>query len=387
MPKQKVPAGVTSQLGGTRRLKPPGLREIADYLQLSPATVSMALNNVPLAQSLSRETRQRVLEAAKLFNYRPNLLARSLSKRESRTVGVIVPECSDGYFTRVMRGLEGALLKAGYLYFTASHLGREDLIREYPSALVQRGVDGLIFVNTPVHEHPGVPLVCISHKCALPDTTSILVDQRSGMDAGVQHLYDLGHRRILMMRGEHWSLDAEDRYASMLAAAKRLHLPTPPDLQITLMTNQFTPETVFRCMQPLLTTKPKFTAIFSFNDVAAIGAIRALADAGYACPDDVSVLGVDDIGMTAFLLPRITTLAQPLELMGAAAVEHLMSRIHQPENTHEQRVLFPMSLQIRESTAALHADVASRSPAERKERRIARPLSAVFPEALPQNAD
>ena len=268
-----------------------------------------------------------------------------------------------------MRGLEGALLDAGYLYFTASHLGREDLIREYPPAHIQRGVDGLIFVNTPVHQHPGVPSVCVSHKCDLPDITSILVDQRSGMEQAMRHLYELGHRRILMMRGEHWSLDAEDRYQSMLAAAKRLHLATPPDLQMTLMTNQFTPEIVFRSMQPLLTGKPDFTAIFAFNDVAAIGAIRALADAGYACPDDISVLGVDDIGMTAFLLPRITTVAQPLEAMGAAAVEHLIGRMQRPDDKHAPRVFFPMSLQMRESTGPFRTEGVKTSQEVKREQR------------------
>ncbi len=334
-----------------KRSKQPGLREIAAYLQLSPATVSMAINNVPLAQSLSEETRARVREAAKHFNYRPNLVARALSTRESRTIGVIVPESSDGYFTRVMRGLEDALLTSGYLYFTASHLGREELIREYPAALIQRGVDGLIFLNTPMHEHPGVPSVCISHKCDVPNVTSVLVDQQRGMDEAMQHLYDLGHRRILMMRGEHWSLDAEDRYRAMLAAANRLGIATPPELQMTLMTNQFTPEIVFGKMQPLLVGRPQFSAVFAFNDVAAIGAIRALADAGYECPGDISVLGVDDIGMTAYLLPRITTVAQPLEQMGAAAVEHLLARIRRPEESHPPRVVFPMALRERESTA------------------------------------
>ena len=334
-----------------KRAKLPGLREIAAYLQLSPATVSMVINDVPLAKSLSEETRARVLEAAKLFNYRPNLMARALSKRESRTIGVIAPESSDGYFTRVMRGLEDALLEAGYLYFTASHLGREELVREYPAALIQRGVDGLILVNTRIHEHPGVPSVSISDKCTIPDVTSILVDQRQGMDEAMQHLYDLGHRRILLMRGERWSLDADDRYSSMLAAAQRLGLATPPELQMTLETNQLTPGIAFRAFQQRLTSRPNFTAVLCFNDVAAIGALRAMGDIGLSCPEDISVVGVDDIGTAAFLIPRLTTSSQPLEMMGKAAVQRLLARLKQPDETHPPRVIFPMSLQVRESTA------------------------------------
>ena len=343
-----------------RRAKPPGLKEIAAYLHLSPATVSMVVNDVPLAKSISAETRARVLEAAKLFHYRPNLVARSLSKRESRTIGVIAPESSDGYFTRVMRGVEDALLEAGYLYFTASHLGREDLIREYPAALMQRSVDGLIFLNTPIFEYPGVPAVSISHRCDIEGITSILANQREGMDVAMQHLYDLGHREILMMRGMHWSLDADDRYACMLAAAQRLNLATSPELQLTLPTNQLSPEVTFRCFTELLKQKPRFTAIFSFNDVAALGAIRAMADVGLRCPQDISVMGVDDITSVAFLLPRLTTAAQPLEQMGAAAVERLLARIQRPADAHPPRVIFPMELQVRESTGYVPVSVRRR---------------------------
>ncbi len=369
MADQYPSAAGTSNLSG-KRSKPPGLREIAAYLQLSPATVSMVVNNVPLAKSLSEETRARVLEATKQFNYRPNLVARALSKRESRTIGVIAPESSDGYFTRVMRGVEDALLEAGYLYFTASHLGRDELVREYPAALIQRGADGLIFVNTRIHEHPGVPSVSISDKCGIDGITSILVNQREGMDAAMQHLYDLGHRRILLMRGERWSLDAGDRYHAMLTAARRLGLPTPPELQMSLATNQLTPGVAFRAFQRILTDKPvdkppdklRFTAVLCFNDVAAIGAIRAMADAGLSCPEDVSVLGVDDIGQSAFLIPRLTTAAQPLEEMGAAAVEQLLSKIKFPEADHPAHVIFPMPLQVRESTGAPPRGRKLRSP-------------------------
>ena len=342
---------IPATLGG-RRSKQPGLREIAAYLQLSPATVSMVVNNVPLSRSLSAATRARVLEAAKHFNYRPNLVARSLTKRQSRTVGVIAPESRDGYFARVMRGLEGALLDAGYLPFTASHLNREELVREYPAALVQRGVDGLIFVNTPIYEVPCVPTVSISNPGEMEGVTSIVANQREGMDGAMQHLYDLGHRRILLMHGSHRSLDANERYGAMLAAASRLGLTTPPELQLALEGNLLTPDTAFLAVRCLLASRPDFTAVFAYNDTAAIGALRAMADAGISCPRDVSVLGVDDTSTTAFFLPRITTASQPLEEMGIAAVEQLIARLQRPEESHPRRVLLPMSLERRESTAA-----------------------------------
>jgi LacI family transcriptional regulator len=330
--------------------KPPGLKEIAAYLKLSPATVSIVLNRAPLAASLSEETRSRVLAAAKHFKYRPNLIARSLIKRESRTIGVIAPESSDGYFTRVMQGLEGALLDAGYLYFTASHLSREDLIREYPAALIQRGVDGLIFVNTPIHEYPGVPTVSISHQSEIDGVVSVLVDQQSGMNAGLAHLHALGHRHILFMRGPEWSLDAEARWQSTLEAAKRLGIECPPELQITLHTTQLTTRIAFKVFTDLLRTPPQFTAICSFNDSAAIGAIRAMADVGLSCPKDISVLGFDDIDTAKYFLPRLTTVVQPLELMGVRATEWLISRIQRGVEAETSNIVLPVELLIREST-------------------------------------
>lgn len=338
---------------GQIRSKPPGLKEIAAHLNLSPATVSMVINDVPLAKSLSEETRARVLAAAKQFNYRPNLIARALSKRESRTIGVIAPESSDGYFTRIMRGIERAMLETGYLYFTTSHLGREDLIREYPNALTQRGVDGLIFVNTPIYEDPGVPAVCISDACSIPGVTSILVNQREGMQRAMEHLVGLGHRRIVMMRGSEWSLDADDRYLGMMDAAARCKVEVLPELTLQLAANQLTPEISYQTMLRYLEEGTSFTALLAFNDVAAIGAIRAMADKGIRCPEDVSVLGVDDVTTAAYMLPRLSTLAQPLEDMGAAAVEHLVAKIQRPQAAQEQSVLFPMTLHARESTAKI----------------------------------
>lgn len=338
---------------GLARTKPPGLKEIAAHLNLSPATVSMVINDVPLAKSLSKETRERVLAAAREFNYRPNLIARALSKRESRTVGVIAPESSDGYFTRVMRGIETAMLDAGYLYFTTSHLWRPDLVREYPNALVQRGVDGLIFVNTPVFAHPGVPTVCISHDCTLEDVTSVVVDQGEGMFLAMQHLVEQGHERIVVMRGSEFSLDADDRYQAILSAAQRLGTELDPQLVLSLNTHQLTPEVGYREMLELLDRTSDFTAILAFNDWSALGALRAMEDRGLRCPGDVSVVGIDDVCTAPYLSPRLTTCAQPLEEMGAAAARQLVARMQQRDVAHSSRLVFPMTLKVRESTRAL----------------------------------
>jgi LacI family transcriptional regulator len=331
--------------------KLPGLKEIAEYLGLSSASVSMVINDVPLAKAMLPETRARILAAAKQFNYRPNLVARALSKRESRTIGVVGPESSDGYYTRVMRGIEQALLDRGYLYFTVSHLSRKELIREYPMLLRQRAVDGLIFLNTKMLEPPGIPAVSISHSSSEPGVTGIVLDQKVGTRLAIQHLHQLGHRRILLMKGQKSCLESEDRWRLMLAAAKQCRIKVDPGLFLEMDHDQLTPELAFEQVRAFIKRRSDFTAICAFNDMSAIGAMRALADFGLNCPRDVSVVGFDDIGVAAFYTPRLTTVRQPLEEMGRQAAESLIARIREPKRVHPSKLVLQPELVVRESTA------------------------------------
>jgi DNA-binding LacI/PurR family transcriptional regulator len=135
-----------------------------------------------------------------------------------------------------------------------------------------------------------------------------------------------------------------------LSAAKQLDLVVGPELTLDLETTQLSPELPYRAMLQLLGRSPDFTAIFAFNDVSALGAMRAIGDFGLRCPEDISVLGVDDVSTSAYLTPRLSTVAQPLEDMGAAAAEQLIAKIQRPNADHPPRVIFPMTLQVREST-------------------------------------
>jgi LacI family transcriptional regulator len=322
----------------------------------------MVINDVPLARAMLPETRARILAAVKHFNYRPNLVARTLSKRESRTIGVVAPESSDGYYTRVMRGIEQALLDRGYLHFTVSHLSREELIREYPMLLRQRAVDGLIFLNTKILEPPGIPAVSISHKCSEPGVTGIVLDQKAGTRLAIQHLHQLGHKRILLMKGQKSCLESEERWRFMLAAAKQLHIKVDPELFLEMDHDQLTPELAFEQVRELIKRRSDFTAICAFNDMSAIGAMRALADFGFNCPKDISVVGFDDIGMAGFCMPRLTTVRQPLEEMGRQAAESVIARIREPKRDHPSEIVLQPELIVRESTApAKPAAVAKRS--------------------------
>jgi LacI family transcriptional regulator len=249
-----------------------------------------------------------------------------------------------------MRGIEEALLDREYLYFTVSHLSREELIREYPMLLRQRAVDGLIYVNTKILDPPGVPAVSISYSSSEPGVTSIVVDQQVGTRMAIEHLHHLGHKQILFMKGQKTCLESGERWRLLLDAAKKSKIKIDSELLLEMDHNQLTPELAFEKVRELLKRRPDFTAVCAFNDTSAIGAMRALADAGIRCPQDVSVVGFDDISVAGFCMPRLTTVRQPLEEMGRQAVECLLARIQEPNKDHPSKVVLQPELIVREST-------------------------------------
>jgi LacI family transcriptional regulator len=334
--------------------KPATLKMLAEYLDLSPATVSIVLNNSPVATSIPAATKQRVHAAAKKFNYRPNLHARMLRSRLTNTIGIIAPELSEGYFTGVMLGVEQYLLQEGFLYFTVSHLGQSDLKNEYQELLMRRRVDGFLLVNTQLSLNLTVPVVGISSHSGDPNVTNIMLDHNVAARMALRHLYDLGHRRIAFMKGQRYSLDSEARWQSIAAIAREIGIIVRPELCIFLEENLWSPALGYPPVRDLLSRTRDFTALFCFNDTSAIGAIRAIQDAGLTCPHDISVIGFDDIIVAEYFNPRLTTVRQPLFKMGSAAAELLVKRIQSPDEPYPHDVCFEPELIVRESTVDVH---------------------------------
>ncbi|WP_263384694.1 LacI family DNA-binding transcriptional regulator [Granulicella arctica] len=335
--------------------RPVTLKVLAEYLDLSPATVSIVLNNSPVAKSIAPATRQRVLDAAKKFKYRANVHARMLRTRLSNTIGVMVPELSEGYFTTVMSGVEQCLLQEGYLSYTVSHLYRPDLIEEYPQLLMDRSIDGLLVVNTELRHKLPIPVVSISSHSRTPGVSNLELDHTRAAAKALRHLYDLGHRRIAFMKGQPFVPDTELRWQAILTAAQELGLPVRPDLCLYLQQTSLSSEVGYQPVRELLARTRELTAIFCFNDLAAIGAIRAIEDVGLHCPADISVIGFDDINAARFSNPRLTTIAQPLYLMGQTAAKLLITRIQCPNDPYPEVVPFEPELVVRESAAGLHS--------------------------------
>lgn len=329
--------------------RPVSLKILADYLGLCPATVSVVLNNVP-GRSIPQNTRERVRAAAKKFNYQPSLLARSLRKQRTFTVGVLVPELSDGYHTQVMSGIGDHLMREGYFYFSAHHRHKADLIEEYPRLLLGRGAEGIIAIDTALEHELLVPVVAVAGHKKLPGVTNVLLDHRRAAELVLRHLFQLGHRQIAFMRGQPFSSDSDDRWRSLMAVMRELCLEVAPELVIQLERDLTSPELGYPVVQQLLQHRKKFTALVSFNDISAIGAIRALRDANLRVPEDVSVIGFDDINIAAYHSPRLTTVRQPLHDMGETAARILLQRMQGFKDYPVEFAVAP-ELIIRETTA------------------------------------
>ncbi len=340
--------------------RPVTLKILAEYLDLSPATVSIVLNNSPVAKSIPAVTRQRVLAAAAKFKYRANVHARMLRTRLSNTIGVMVPELSEGYFTAVMLGVEQYLMQAGYLYYTVSHLYRPDLIDEYPQLLMDRSIDGLLVVNTELRHKVPLPVVGISSHSKTPGVTNLELDHTRAASKALRHLHDLGHTRIAFMKGQSFVPDTELRWQAILTAARELGIIVRPELCLYLEERSLSAEVGYPLVRELLARTRDFTAIFCFNDLAAIGAIRAIEDAGLHCPSDISVIGFDDIDAAKFYNPRLTTISQPLHQMGRSAAELLVKRIQAPDEAYPEVVTFDPELVVRESAAGVRKPSTSR---------------------------
>jgi DNA-binding LacI/PurR family transcriptional regulator len=340
---------VQSKKDQKRSDKPVSLKILADYLGLCPATVSLVLNNVP-GRSIPQKTRERVRAAARKFNYQPSLLARSLRKQRTFTVGVLVPELSDGYHTMVMSGIGDHLMQEGYFYFSAHHRHKPDLVEEYPRLLIGRGAEGIIAIDTALEHELPVPVVAVAGHKKISGVTNVVLDHRHAAELALGHLHQLGHRHIAFMRGQPFSSDSDYRWRSIVAVARELNLEIRPELTIQLEKDLTSPELGYPVVQQLLQLKRRFTALISFNDIAAIGAIRALRDANLLVPDDVSVVGFDDIKAAAYHNPSLTTIRQPLHDMGQSAARILLQRIQGFKN-YPKEYAVPPELIIRESTA------------------------------------
>jgi LacI family transcriptional regulator len=339
-----------SKTGGIPKNRSISLKALAEHLQLSPTTVSLVINRSKGASAIPEETQRRIFEAAKKLNYRPNFYARSLRTQRSFMIGVLHPDLSD-YVALLTSGIEDHLMREGYFYFAAGHRNNPELIEEYPMIMMDRAVEGIIVIDTPVNHAFPFPVIAISGHHNVPGVTNVVIDHKRAAELALGHLMQLGHRNIAFMKGPKVSSDSEVRWQSICEVANAMGLEMKPELCVEMEFSTPFPDMGYPVIEKLLAQGGHFTALFAFNDVSAIGAIRALRDAGMEVPDDVAVVGFDDIPSAAYNTPSLTTIRQPLRRMGEIAAQTLLERLRK-QGAAPREVAVEPELVIRESTTA-----------------------------------
>ncbi len=330
-------------------LKPVTLKELAAILELSQSTVSRIVNGAATAHRIATETQERVLHAAALYGYSANTVAKSLRQKRTFTIGVIVPEISEGYSTGVLSGIEDELLKDDYFYFVVSHRHRDELREGYPRMMLSRAVEGIIAIDTTLEDLP-VPVVAVSGHKKRHGVVNIELDHEHAAQLALSHLHSLGHKRIAFIKGQKFSSDTELRWQAIVDVAKTMNIHVDPRLVVQLIGPEPGPGPGLEVTRQLLKTKLPFSAIFAFNDVTAIGAIMALREEGLRVPKDVSVLGFDDVLIALTNNPPLTTINQPLNAMGRAAASTLLKIIREEIPSQSAAIKVHPKLVVRNST-------------------------------------
>jgi DNA-binding LacI/PurR family transcriptional regulator len=325
------------------------LKTLADRLGLTAGTVSATLNDSPAARSIPEHTKQRILRTARELNYRPNYFARSLRLQRTHTIGVIAEQIGDPYGAMIITGIEEYLRASEYFFLTVIHRHDRQILQNYSQMLVTRGVEGFITVDTSILEDPNLPTVAIAGHVKAAGVTNLVLDQRLGVRLALTHLLELGHRNIAFLRGQPNSSDSATRWIAVCSVCEELGIRMRPELICQIEEDVATPQLGYPCVKELLSRKQSFTALFAYNDLSAIGAIWALQEAELRVPQDVSVVGFDDVPLAVFFSPALTTVRQPLQRMGQIAARTVIERI-EGKTPYQAEIVIEPELVVRSST-------------------------------------
>jgi len=330
------------------------IAQLAEHLKLTKGTISAVLNNSPYAKSIPQRTKDRILAAAVELNYQPNFLARYLRQKRSFSIGVVVEEIGDPYSSTLISGIESVLSQRKYIFLTVVHRHDPQLLQQYFDILRMRGVEGIITIDTVLNAPPALPVVAIPGYSKLPGVHNILLDHRKAAQLALEHLIGLGHRRIAVFRGQELSSDSAERWKSIREVARELGTPIDNNLVVELVGDHASPHPGHAGIQTLQSRRAKFTAVFAYNDMSAIGAIQAMKEHGIHVPQDVSVVGFDDVREASFYSPALTTVRQPLRKMGELAAETVVNQIEGKDGLPFSIKVEP-ELVIRQSTGPVGA--------------------------------
>ena len=344
------------------------IRDVARVSGFSSTTVSFVLNDAPLARFIPAKTKNRIRNAAKKLGYRPHLLTPFMRSKRSHAVGVMVFDMTDPYCTLILRGVENALYQASYLPILADVHNERSRFERYLEMLLDRRVEGLIVLANWLFldinfladlEKNTIPTTLIGGELETDSISSVIVDNEVGGRLALEHLHLYGHRKIAFVRGPKMLGDSSPRWRGIRSFAQANDLELDPRLILDLPESR-DPNSGFeagmRLTEELLKRKRPFSALMAFDDLTAFGSIRALTKAGVRVPEDCSVIGFDDVAAATLYTPALTTIRQPMEAMGSAAVGILVDGINAGQDNREftaaHRRVAP-ELVVRESTKSV----------------------------------
>ena len=331
-------------------MKQYSIKDIARTASVSSSTVSRALRNSPL---VNPETGDKIRRIAEREGYRPSAAARSLVTRRTHTIGVVVTNISDPFVAGVVSGIEDKAEASGYSVFLANSNAEPDREKRVVRSFEERRVDGIIVTSSrvgalhvPMLSQMEVPIVLLNNQHPSEAAYSVMIDNEGGSFAAASHLAGLGHKRIGYIGDRNGHQSDTERLAGYRRALESAGLAFYPEF---VQRGDGAPEGAREALARLLTLEVPPTAVFCYNDMSAIGAMHQARAAGLRVPDDLSLVGFDDLYITQYLNPPLTTVRQPMTEMGRLAAQTLL-RLLAKEKT-DQTFKIPGELVVRESTA------------------------------------
>jgi len=325
------------------------IKDVAREAQVSVATVSRVFND---SGPVSDETRRRIREVAARLRYAPHGAARSLITSKTNTIGVLLPDLHGEFFSEMIRGMDQAAKKRGYqLLVSSSHDARDEM--EAALRAMRGRVDGLIamsphldaaslMANVPAT----LPVVLLNCAVNGEGYDALTIENRRGAYAMVRHLLGLGHRAIAIITGASGNYDAAERLRGYRKAMRAAGVEVPNEWELP---GDFTEASGYRAIGALLALAPRPTAVFAANDSMAIGAMSALREAGLRVPEDVAVVGFDDVPMARYMSPPLTSVHVAIAELGARAVEKLLQAMDEKHDHERHHQRFATTLVIRQS--------------------------------------
>ncbi len=323
------------------------MKDVARLAGVSTSTVSHVINK---DRFVSDAIRARVEDAVRTLNYAPSALARSLKLNQTRTIGMLITASSNPFYSELVRGVERSCFERGYSLVLCNTEGDEQRMNRNLETLLQNRVDGLLLLCTETHQpspaimtrYPAIPTVMMDWSPFDGDSDVIQDNSLLGGDIATRHLIEKGFTRIACVTGPLDKTPARQRLEGYRTAMRRAGLPVPEGYEVI---GDFEFAGGLRAMQSLLALPEPPQAVFMGNDAMAVGAYQALYQAGLRIPQDIALVGYDDIELARYMTPPLTTIHQPKDELGELAIDVLIHRMAQPELQQQRLQLTPVLME------------------------------------------